>query len=64
MQIFRLNPDASVLHRGLELSITELYLHSNGAMECELDSIPYQIEEDLSVAFLISLKLLWDDIVH
>ena len=64
MQIFRLYPDARVLNRCHEIPILELYIHSNGAMKCELDSIPYQVEEDLSVAFLISLHLLWNDLVH
>jgi hypothetical protein len=64
MQIFRLYPDARVLHRGNEIPILELYIHSYGAMKCELDSIPYQIEEDLPVAFLISLNILWYDLVH
>ena len=44
MEILRLDSDASVLNRGHEVPITEIYLHTNGPMECELDSIANQIE--------------------
>ena len=44
MEILRLDSDASVLNRGHEVPITEIYLNTNGPMECELDSIANQIE--------------------
>jgi hypothetical protein len=44
MEILRLYSDASVLNGSHKVSITEIYFHTNGAMESELDSIPNQIE--------------------